>query len=158
PASLLDADGTNLDPEAVSRVAMRDEKAGGHGERAGALGLLDMAIWDIVAKLEGKALWRVLAERHGVTNAHGSTFVYASGGHYRGGDALALLQAELRGPRAAGFTLSKIKVGGASLDRDVARIEAALAIVGDGANLAVDANAAFDQARAEATLTRLAPY
>ncbi len=158
PTSLCDATGATLDPDAVWRTAMRDEKAGGHGERAGAIGLLDMAIWDIVAKLADKPLWRVLAERYGSPGADGSTFVYASGGHYRGTDDLALLQAELRSHVAAGFTHAKIKIGGASLDQDVARIEAALAILGDGARLAVDANAALDQARAEAYLTRLAPY
>jgi L-alanine-DL-glutamate epimerase-like enolase superfamily enzyme len=161
PASLLDADGATLDPAAVWRAAMRDEKPGGHGERAGALGLLDMAIWDIVAKLADKPLWRVLAERHGVAS-DGRTFVYASGGHYRPGstpaDDLAALRAELRSHVAAGFTLAKIKVGGAALDHDVARIEAALAIMGDGARLAVDANAALDRARAEAYLDRLARY
>jgi L-alanine-DL-glutamate epimerase-like enolase superfamily enzyme len=158
PASLLDASGANLDPAAVWRAAMRDEKAGGHGERAGAVGLLDMAIWDIVAKLEAKPLWRVLAERHGVDEADGRSFVYASGGHYRGDDDVAQLQAELRRHRDAGFTLAKIKIGGASLDQDLKRVEAALAVMGDGAHLAVDANAAFDRARAEAYLARLAPY
>ena len=158
PESLLDAGGGNLDPAAVWRTVMRDEKAGGHGERAGAVGLLDMAIWDIVAKLEGKPLWRVLAERDGNADADGRAFVYASGGHYRGDDDLAQLEAELTRHRDAGFTLAKIKIGGVGLDRDVARIEAALAIMGDGARLAVDANGAFDRTRAEAYLTRLAPY
>ncbi len=158
PADLRDATGQNLDPAAVWRCAMANEKAGGHGERAGALGLLDMAIWDIVAKLERKPLWRVLAERHGDPAADGRTWVYASGGHYRDGDDLAQLEAELRGHRDAGFTCSKIKVGGADLASDVARIEAALVIVGGGANLAVDANAALDPARAETYLDRLAPY
>jgi L-alanine-DL-glutamate epimerase-like enolase superfamily enzyme len=161
PASLLDEGGANLDPAAVWRTAMRDEKAGGHGERAGALGLLDMAIWDIVAKLADKPLWRVLAERNGLA-ADGRTFVYASGGHYHPGtrpaDDLAALQAELRGHVAAGFTLAKIKIGGAALDHDVARVEAALDIMGDGARLAVDANASFERARADAYLDRLAPY
>jgi L-alanine-DL-glutamate epimerase-like enolase superfamily enzyme len=161
PADLLDAAG-NLDPDAVARVMLRDEKAGGHGERAGALGLLDMAIWDIVAKLADKPLWRVLAERDGRTDADGRTFAYASGGHYHGGtDAaadLAALRAELAGYVAQGFTHAKIKIGGVPLGHDVARIEGALAILGDGARLAVDANAAFDRGRAEAYLDRLAPY
>src|SRR4051812_26293228 len=157
PATLRDAGG-NLDPIAVWRCAMRDEKAAGHGERAGALGLLDMAVWDIVAKLEDKPLWRGLAERHGHPHADGSTWVYASGGDYHAGDDLAALRTELRGHVEAGFTLSKIKIGGADLATDVARIEAALAILGGGAHLAVDANAAFDRARAEAYLDRLSPY
>src|SRR5258706_7831009 len=95
PKTLLDPGGATLDPAAVWRAAMADEKAGGHGERAGALGLLDMAIWDIVAQLERKPLWRVLAERHGDPAADGRTWVYAPGGHYRDGDDLAQLEAEL---------------------------------------------------------------
>ena len=158
PKSLLDTSGANLDPVAVWRTAMADEKAGGHGERAGALGLLDMAIWDIVAKLEDKPLWRVLAERHGTADADGRCFAYASGGHYRAGDDAAQLKAELTRHRDLGFTLSKIKIGGASLDDDLARLDTALAIVGAGAHLAVDANAAFTRERALAYLERLAPY
>jgi L-alanine-DL-glutamate epimerase-like enolase superfamily enzyme len=158
PASLCDADGATLDPAAVWRAAMTDEKAGGHGERAGALGLLDMAIWDIVAKLADKPLWRVLAERHGVVDADGSTFVYASGGHYRAGDDLGQLTDELKRHVDAGFTHAKIKIGGADLAHDLARVETALAVLGAGDRLAVDANGALARERALATLARLAPY
>ena len=65
PAELFDADGLNIDPVAVWGAAMRNEKPGGHGERAGAVGLLDTAVWDLVAKLDDKPLWRVLAELYG---------------------------------------------------------------------------------------------
>jgi L-alanine-DL-glutamate epimerase-like enolase superfamily enzyme len=44
---------------------MANEKPGGHGERSVAVGTLDMAIWDAVAKIAGKPLFRLLAERHG---------------------------------------------------------------------------------------------
>jgi L-alanine-DL-glutamate epimerase-like enolase superfamily enzyme len=37
-----------------------------------------------------------------------------------------------------------MKVGGASLDEDLRRIESVLQIVGDGSNLAIDANGRFD--------------
>ena len=45
---------------------MRNEKPGGHGERSVAVGTIDMAVWDAVAKIAGKPLFRLLAERHGV--------------------------------------------------------------------------------------------
>ena len=46
--------------------------------------------------------------------------------------------------RDLGFTAFKMKIGGASLAEDLARIEAALEIAGNGRNLAVDANGRFD--------------
>ena len=55
-ASLATADGSNLDPAACWAVIMSGEKPGGHGERSVACGVLDMAIWDAVAKIEGKSL------------------------------------------------------------------------------------------------------
>src|SRR6266851_4083794 len=64
--SLLDATGENLDPDRVWSTLMMNEKPGGHGERSVAVGTIDMAVWDAVAKIAGKPLFRLLAERHGV--------------------------------------------------------------------------------------------
>jgi hypothetical protein len=50
PDTLLDSDGI-IDPDAVFTVLMRNEKDGGHGERPGAVGLIDAAAWDL--RLEG---------------------------------------------------------------------------------------------------------
>ena len=44
PESLLNDECSNLDPHRVWKVAMRNEKPGGHGERSVALGAVDMAI------------------------------------------------------------------------------------------------------------------
>ena len=44
---------------------MTNEKPGGHGERSVAVGTIDMAVWDAVAKIEGKPLFQLLAERYG---------------------------------------------------------------------------------------------
>ena len=65
PASLVDAGGENLDPDKVWAAMMRNEKPGGHGDRSVAVGTIDMAVWDTVAKIAGKPLFRLLAERHG---------------------------------------------------------------------------------------------
>src|SRR6266576_3519322 len=66
PKSLLDASGDNLDPDRVWAAMMTNEKPGGHGERSVAVGTIDMAVWDAIAKIAGKPLFRLLAERHGV--------------------------------------------------------------------------------------------
>jgi len=141
---LADASGANLDPFKAWDVMMRNEKPGGHGERSVAVGVIDMALWDAVAKIEGKPLYRLLAERHGNGACEEDVEVYAAGGYYHPGKGTRQLQDELRSYLDRGYLSVKMKVGGAPLDEDRARIEAALEVVGDGARLAVDANGRFD--------------
>ena len=93
--ALLDDTRENLDPDRVWATMMRNEKPGGHGDRSVAVGTIDMAVWDAVAKIAGKPLFRLLAERHG-TNADPNIFVYAAGGYYYPGKDDAALRAEMR--------------------------------------------------------------
>src|SRR5215472_18518520 len=62
-ADLVDQTETNLDPFRAWRLMMAGEKPGGHGERCGAVGTLDMALWDAAAKIAGVPLYRHLADR-----------------------------------------------------------------------------------------------
>lgn len=143
PESLLNAKGDNLDPHKIWDVMMSNEKPGGHGERSVAVGTLDMAIWDAVAKIANKPLFRLLAEMKGV-EANPRVFVYAVGGYYYPGKDLSALRQEMRGYLNRGYNVVKMKIGGASLDEDRRRIDAVLAEIGDEARLAVDANGRFD--------------
>jgi L-alanine-DL-glutamate epimerase-like enolase superfamily enzyme len=143
PASLLDEAGSNLDPDLIWRTLMRNEKPGGHGERSVAVGTIDMAVWDAVAKIAGKPLFRLLAERCG-NEANPSVFVYAAGGYYYPGKDLSALRAEMRSYLDRGYTVLKMKIGGAGLAEDKQRIEAVLKEIGREAQLAVDANGRFD--------------
>lgn len=143
PASLLNAAGDNLDPDKVWAAMMTNEKPGGHGERSVAVGTIDMAVWDAVAKIAGKPLFRLLAERHGV-QADPRVFVYAAGGYYYQGKDLSALRGEMRSYLDRGYTVVKMKIGGADLAEDCRRIEAVLAELGGTARLAVDANGRFD--------------
>ncbi len=143
PQSLLDDAGTNLDPNRVWAAMMDNEKPGGHGERSVAVGTLDMAVWDAVAKVAGRPLFRLLAERHGLV-ANPKVFVYAAGGYYYPGKDMAALRGEMRSYLDRGYTVVKMKIGGASLDEDRARIEAVLSELGHEGRLAVDANGRFD--------------
>ena len=143
PESLLNAAGDNLDPHKIWDVMMSNEKPGGHGERSVAVGTLDMAIWDAVAKIANKPLFRLLAEMKGV-EANPRVFVYAAGGYYYPGKDLSALRQEMRGYLNRGYNVVKMKIGGASLEEDRRRIEAVLTEIGDEARLAVDANGRFD--------------
>lgn len=158
PDSLIDEVGDNLDPVAIWDVMMRNEKPGGHGERSVAVGTIDMAIWDAVAKIAGLPLWRLLADRYRRGVADETVWVYAAGGYYYPGKDHSRLQDEMRGYLDLGYADVKMKIGGASLAEDIARIEAVLQVVGDGAHLAVDANGRFDLPTSIAYAKALAPY
>jgi L-alanine-DL-glutamate epimerase-like enolase superfamily enzyme len=143
PATLLDSTGENLDPDRVWRAMMANEKPGGHGERSVAVGTIDMAIWDAVAKIAGKPLFRLLAERHGV-DANPRVFVYAAGGYYYPETGLEALRNEMRSYLDRGYSVVKMKIGGAPIADDQRRIEAVLKEIDGTAQLAVDANGRFD--------------
>src|SRR5262245_66266999 len=64
PQSLLDESNENFDPAKILAVMMQREKSGGHSERSIAIGTIEVAIWDAAAKIAGKPLHRVLAERY----------------------------------------------------------------------------------------------
>ncbi|MBN8875783.1 MAG: mandelate racemase/muconate lactonizing enzyme family protein [Rhodospirillales bacterium] len=157
PATLCDATGENLDPDRIWAAMMANEKPGGHGERSVAVGTLDMAIWDAVAKIAGKPLFRLLADRHGIT-ADPRVFVYAAGGYYYPGKDDAALQAEMRSYLERGYTVVKMKIGGESLADDQRRIEAVLRTIEGRARLAVDANGRFDLETAIAYAKMLRGY
>ena len=157
PASLLSDAGDNLDPDRVWAAMMTNEKPGGHGDRSVAVGTIDMAVWDAVAKISGKPLFRLLAERHGIT-ADPRVFVYAAGGYYYPGKDVSALRTEMRSYLDRGYTVVKMKIGGASLDEDRARIEAVLAELNGRARLAVDANGRFDLETAITYAKMMRPY
>ena len=157
PKALVNDAGDNLDPDRVWRTLMRNEKPGGHGERSVAVGTIDMAIWDAVAKIAGTPLFRLLAARHGV-EPDPRVFVYAAGGYYYPGKDLGALRAEMRSDVDRGYTVVKMKIGGAPIEEDQRRIEAVLAEIGRDAQLAVDANGRFDLDAAIAYAKMLRQY
>lgn len=155
--ALLTDDQTNICPFKAQQVMLANEKPGGHGERCVAVGTVDMALWDAVAKIAGQPLYRLLAERYNNSQADEQVYVYAAGGYYYPGKDRRGLQDELRRYLDMGYDACKMKIGGATLDEDLRRIEAALEVVGDGKHLAVDANARFDVETALEYAAALAP-
>jgi D(-)-tartrate dehydratase len=143
-SALLNDAGDNLDPARVWDVLMRNEKPGGHGERSVAVGVVDMAVWDATAKIAGVPLYRLLADRYRGGAVNEKVFVYAAGGYYYPGKDVTTLQNEMSGYLDLGYSVVKIKIGGASLSEDLRRIEAVLKILKTPDQLAVDANGRFD--------------
>jgi L-alanine-DL-glutamate epimerase-like enolase superfamily enzyme len=157
PKTFIDERNGNLDPFAIWRALMTNEKPGGHGERSVAVGTIDMAVWDAVAKIAGVPLYCLLADRYRGGQVQSKVWVYAAGGYYYPGKDDTALQNEMRGYLERGYRVVKMKIG-AGLDEDLRRIEAVLKVVGDGKNLAVDANGRFDLKTALAYAEALQPY
>ena len=157
-ASLVDESGANIDPHKVWAAMFTNEKPGGHGERSVAIGTIDMAVWDAVAKIAGKPLFQLLAERYGNGKPDPRVFVYAAGGYYYPGKDDGELKAEMQGYLDRGYSVVKMKIGGAPLAEDRRRIEAVLGMLGPGRKLAVDANGRFDLATAVAYAKALSQY
>jgi L-alanine-DL-glutamate epimerase-like enolase superfamily enzyme len=155
--TLIDEVNANLDPFAIWRAMMTNEKPGGHGERTVAIGTIDMAVWDAVAKIAGVPLYRLLASRYSGGKADDKVWVYAAGGYYYPGKDDTALQDEMRSYLGRGYRVVKMKIGG-GLAEDLRRIEAVLKVVGEGKYLAVDANGRFDLKTALAYAEALEPY
>ncbi|MGN8198785.1 enolase C-terminal domain-like protein [Salinisphaera sp. RV14] len=158
PESLLDATGENFDPQKIWRCFMHNEKPGGHGDRAVAAGALDMAVWDVIAKVAEQPLWRLLSDRYNDGRYDDEIVVYPGGGYYYPGKEIEGLKDEMRRYDEAGYRVAKMKIGGADIATDQARIEGALEVLGDGQRLAVDANGKFDRPTAIDYARMLEPY
>lgn len=158
PESLLNDAGNNLDPEKILSCMMQREKPGGHTERSVAVGTIEVAIWDAVAKIEGLPLHVTLANQFSGGKVRKEIPCYVGGGWYAPNKGIPQLLEEIQSRLDQGYTTMKIKVGGAPIEEDIARVEASLKIVGGGQNLAVDANAGLSPERALAYAKALQPY
>lgn len=148
PSTYANPHGPGICPHKLWSVVMANEKAGGHGERAGAVGLIDAAAWDLQAKIEDKPLWALLNEKFPGASTPNQTAIYASGGHYRPNEGLDGPKQEISRYCQRGFTRFKIKAGGLPIEQDLVRIEMAIDAAGGAENLSLDFNAGLTEANA----------
>lgn len=129
------------DPRLIERhwAAMYQEVllAGRRGAALRAISAVDIALWDLLGKIAGLPLYRLLGGWADEVPA------YASGGYYRPGDPLDNVRDEVLFYKELGFTDFKIKVGGAAFDVDVDRVRTARETIGPAGRLALDANNAW---------------
>jgi L-alanine-DL-glutamate epimerase-like enolase superfamily enzyme len=109
-------------------------RTGRRGAVLRAISAIDIALWDLLGKLAGLPLYRLLG---GWTD---EVLAYASAGYYRPGDPLANIREEMLSYKALGFSDFKMKVGGAAFAVDVARVQAAREAIGPEGRLAWDVN------------------
>src|SRR3954471_24950079 len=107
PAMLVNESGTNLDAAKILACMMQREKPGGHTERSIAIGTIEVACWDAVAKIEEKPLHRVLAERYNAGRVQEKVQCYVGGGWYHAGKGVEHLQDEIRKRLDEGYTTMK---------------------------------------------------
>jgi len=110
---------------------------GRRGALLRALSAIDIASWDLHARAEGQTLREFLGGSRNEVEA------YASGGYYSEGDPIGSLVAEIERYQELGFRDFKLKVGGASIQTDAARVRAAREALGPDGRLALDANNAW---------------
>jgi len=158
PEDYLNETGTNFSPEKLLKCMMQREKPGGHTERSVAIGTIEVAIWDLVAKIEQLPLYVVLANQFNDRQIPTHVPCYVGGGWYAPGKGIPELQAEIQKRMDEGYRIMKVKVGGAPIAEDLKRLDAAIQIVGSAKNLAVDANAAWQRPTAIEYAKALQPY
>ncbi len=158
PDTLLDPQTGWIDPERALNCMMQREKPGGHTERSIAVGTIEVAIWDALAKVQRLPLHVVLASKYMQGHYPDRVPCYVGGGWYVPGEGLNHLCEEIQLRLDQGYTTMKIKVGGVSLSEDMQRVEAAIGVLGNANQLAVDANAGFTPERSRTYAKALAGY
>lgn len=145
PASLINPGTGILDPALIWKAAMTNEKPGGHGDRSVAVGILDMAAWDLAAKLADKPVHLLTAEQPevGIGVPLEKVWVYAAGSGYYQDRRVDALREKMLSDVDMGCCTVKMKISGASLQEDLSRIDVILAVLPEGVSLAVDPNGRF---------------
>ena len=144
PETLIDQTSGLFGPEKVLACILKNEKPGGHGDRAQAASAIELAIWEVNARLNDEPVSATIARHYGRAGRDQDVQVYAAGGYYYDGVSDRALQEEIANYQNLGFTKFKMKIGGANLTEDIKRIEAAITQAGSAQNLAVDANGRFN--------------
>jgi L-alanine-DL-glutamate epimerase-like enolase superfamily enzyme len=122
---------------------------GQSGAGSSAMAAIDIALWDILGKVAGLPLYRLLgAARESIPS-------YGSGGSLA--QDTAALVAEMEGYVAAGHRAVKFKLGHGK-SRDVERLAAVRSAVGNEVRIIVDGNQQWTGKEALAMADALAPY
>ncbi len=99
---------------------------------------IDLAMWDILGKASGQPLFRLFG------GYREEVPCYVTCAYYRDGKDLGELREEMEMLKAQGHRAFKAKIGGASLDEDMARLRVIREVIGDEDELMLDVNGAWD--------------
>ena len=126
-----------LDNERHWREMWRPKLVGRRGLTTRVIGGIDIALWDLKAKLAGLPLYKLLG---GFTNR---VDTYIAGGYYEEGKGLAELAKEMERNVELGARAVKMKVGAAPINEDVERVRVCREAVGPDVKLMADANNSY---------------
>ena len=99
---------------------------------------VDIALWDIKGKAAGMPVYKLLG---GTRN---KVPCYVTGGYYQEGKGTAELVQECETYVDMGYSAIKLKIGGVSVEEDVARVQAVREALGAGVDLMLDVNEGYD--------------
>ena len=122
------------------RMYGHNRKPVAKGEFINAIGVVDIALWDLRGRILGQPCWKLMGGHRDRVP------VYAAGGYYAEGKGIPELVAEMTGFLDHGYRAVKMKVGwaGAGLRHDAERVRAVRAAIGPDVDLMVDVNNAWD--------------
>src|SRR5947209_13959463 len=127
---------------ALTSQRLAHEKGWGREALIRIAAAVDIACWDILGKVAGLPLHRLLG---GYRNR---VPCYVTCAYYRDGKDLVELRDEMQKLKAQGHTGFKAKVGGLTLAEDMRRLEVVRDVIGSDNDLMVDVNRAWELATA----------
>lgn len=123
--------------EAIWESLWSPKMSGRRGNETRALSSIDLALWDIKAKLAGMPLYKMLG------GYRTEIPIYIAGGYYGKDKGLKELQEEFVSYVELGARAVKMKIGGLPIKEDIVRVKAVREAVGDDVSLLLDANCAY---------------
>jgi L-alanine-DL-glutamate epimerase-like enolase superfamily enzyme len=141
---LLDSNG-DIDTKKALEIMLVGEKPGGDMERSVPIGTIETAIWDALAKSKNIPLYKLLSQKFPNYASTNRMFCYVGGGYYDVGKTIDDLKDEIKRNFDNGYRLMKIKIGGAPIKEDVARVIAAIDATGSPDKVALDANGGLNE-------------
>lgn len=126
-----------LNNERLWRKTYYPKFMGRKGNSCWSVSAIDIALWDIKAKVANMPLYRLLGgSREKIT-------YYIAGGYYAEGKGIKELQDEMCEYLSWGAQAVKMKVGALSMKEDAARVKAVREAIGNDVNLMLDANCSY---------------
>jgi L-alanine-DL-glutamate epimerase-like enolase superfamily enzyme len=136
---------------ALTSQRLAHEKGWGRDALIRIAAAVDIACWDIIGKVAGLPLHRLLG------GYRDRVPCYVTCAYYRDGKDLVELHDEMQKLKGRGHTGFKVKVGGLTLAEDLKRLEVIRDVIGSGNDLMVDVNRAWDLATATEAIALLEP-